>query len=213
MTEYEEKLQELNEKVMRLEYELEEKNSEVLRLKKDNERLYESVKQSTEQAALYKTELESELKFYSEKIADLAKEKAKISEALDILKIDFERYKTVYETVSEARSDMEKESLKLMDEVRETSMDAVTVIEYVLRDIRKMKFDLDNMSKAENTSESDVDDEIQLMIDLLNKHIAYLSTIRSGFYKINNIQEYESSFDDLSLSRVEAKLVEGNYVD
>ena len=32
MSEYDEKLQELNEKVMRLEYELEEKNSEILTL-------------------------------------------------------------------------------------------------------------------------------------------------------------------------------------
>ena len=213
MSEYEEKLQELKEKVMRLEYELEEKNSEILRLKKDNEHLYESVKQSVDQAGMYKTELENDKKFYSEKVAELAKEKAKLSEEVDVLKVDFEKYKTIYNTVTEAKADMKKQSLKLMDEVREQSMDAVTVIEYVLRDIAKMKLDMDNMSRAEKKEQSDVDDEIQLMIDLLNKHTEYLGTIKSGFYKINNIREYESSYDDLSLTRSDAKIVDGNYVD
>ena len=51
------------------------------------------------------------------------------------------------------------------------------------------------------------------MIDLLNRHNTYLTTIKSGFYKINNIQEYENSFDDLSLVRNDTKIVNGNYVD
>lgn len=213
MSEYDEKLQELQEKVMRLEYELEEKNSEILTLKRDNSRLYESVKQSVDQAGMYKTELENDRKFFGEKVAELAKEKAKLSEELDVLKVDFEKYKTIYNTVTEAKAEMKKQSLKLMDEVRETSMDAVTVIEYVLKDISKMKLDMDNMSRSENKEQSDVDEEIQLMIDLLNKHIAYLGTIKSGFYKINNIQEYENRFDDLSLTRNDSKIVNGNYVD
>ena len=213
MSEYDEKLQELNEKVMRLEYELEEKNSEILTLKKDNTRLYDSVKQSVNQSGMYKTELENDRKFYGEKIAELAKEKASLSEKLDVLKGDFEKYKTIYDTVTEARADMKKQSLKLMDEVRETSMDAVTIIEYVLKDISKMKLDMDNISKSESSDQKDVDEEIQLMIDLLNKHIAYLGTIKSGFYKINNIQENENRFDDLSLTRDDSKIVNGNYVD
>ncbi len=213
MSEYEDKLQELNEKVMRLEYELEEKSSEILRLKKDNSRLYESVKQSVDQAGMYKTELENDKKFYSEKIAELAKDKAKLSEEIDILKVNFEKYRTIYDTVTEAKAEMKKQSLQLMDEVREKSMDAVTVIDYVLRDIAKMKLDMDNMSKQENPEQNDVDEEIQLMIDLLNKHTSYLGIIKSGFYKVNNIQEYNNSFDDLSLTRSDEKLVNGNYVD
>ena len=66
---------------------------------------------------------------------------------------------------------------------------------------------------AENTHQDDLDEEISLMIDLLNKHTTYLTTIKSGFYKINNIQEYDNSFDDLSLVRSSTKLVNGNYVD
>ena len=213
MMEYEEKLQELNEKVMRLEYELEEKNSEILSLKKDNARLYESVKQSMDQAGMYKTELENDKKFYSERVAALAKEKAELSEELDVLKVDFEKSDMIYRTVTEAKAEMKKENLKLMDEVRETSMDAVTVIEFVQKDIAKMKLDLDNMANSDNKTAEDVNDEIQLMIDLLNKHNEYLGTIKSGFYKINNIQEYESRFDDLSLTRDDTKLVDGNYVD
>ncbi|MBQ3970177.1 MAG: hypothetical protein II685_06825 [Clostridia bacterium] len=213
MLEYEEKLQELKEKVIRLEYEIEEKNSEILTLKRDNSRLYESVKQNVDHAGMYKTELENDKKFYTEKVAALAKEKAELSEKLDVLTVDFDKYKTIYDTVTQAKAEMKKESLKLMDEVRETSMDAVTVIDYVLHDIAKMKLDLDNMSKAESKSQGDLDEEIQLMIDLLNKHINYLGTIKKGFYKINNINEYSSSFDDLSLNRTETKIVDGNYVD
>lgn len=213
MSEYENELQELKEKVMRLEYELEEKNSEMLRLKKDNSRLYESVKDSVNHAGMYKTELENDKKFYTERISELAKEKAKLSEEIDVMKVDFDKQKMIYNTVTEAKAEMKKLSLKLMDEVREKSMDAVTVIEYVLKDIAKMKLDMDNMSRQDDPSQDDVEDEIQLMIDLLNKHSAYLGTIKSGFYKINNIKEYDNSFDDLSLSRSSSKLENGNYVD
>lgn len=213
MLEHEEKLQELQERVMRLEYELEEKNSEMLSLKKDNARLYESVKQSVDQAGMYKTELENNEKFYSDKVSRLAEEKAEIAKELDILKVEFEKFDSVYSTVTQAKVDMKKENLKLMDEVRETSMDAVTVIEFVQKDIAKMKLDLDNLSNSENKTAEDVDEEIQLMIDLLNKHNQYLGTIKSGFYKINKIQEYENRFDDLSLTRDNAKIVDGNYVD
>ena len=199
MTEYDDKIQELKERLMQLEFELEEKNSEILALKKENQKLYDGVKQAMDQASMYRTELEKDRVFYGEKIARLAKEKAKLYEELD--------------TVTEAKTQMKKDSMKLMDEVRETSMDAVTMIEYVLKDIAKMKLDLENLSKAENAAQSDIDDEISLMIDLLNKHNTYLTTIKSGFYKINNIQEYEISFDDLSLVRNDNKLVNGNYVD
>ena len=108
---------------------------------------------------------------------------------------------------------MKKESLKLMDEVRETSMDAVTVIEYVVRDIAKMKLDMDNLNRSDSACQQDIKDEITLMIDLLNKHSEYLTSIKKGFYKINNIREYENSFDDLTLVRNASKLVDGSYVD
>jgi len=162
---------------------------------------------------MYKTELENDRKFYSERISEIAKEKARLSEEIDVMKVDFEKNKLIYKTVTEAKAEMKKLSLKLMDEVREKSMDAVTVIEYVLKDIAKMKLDMDNMSRFEDPAQSDIQEEIQLMIDLLNKHSAYLGTIKSGFYKINNIREYDSSFDDLSLSRSSAKLENGSYVD
>ncbi len=213
MTESEYKLQELQEKVMQLEFELEEKKSEILTLKKENAKLYESVKQSMDQASMYRTELEKDRVFYGEKIAQLAKEKAKLYEELDILKVEFEKTDRIFSTVTEAKTQMRKDSMRLMDEVRETSMDAVTMIEYVLKDIAKMKLDLENLAKAESTDQADLDEEISLMIDLLNKHTTYLTTIKSGFYKINNIQEYDNSFDDLSLVRSGTKLVNGNYVD
>ena len=213
MTEYDDKIQELKERLMQLEFELEEKNSEILALKKENQKLYDGVKQAMDQASMYRTELEKDRVFYGEKIARLAKEKAKLYEELDILKVEFEKTDRIFSTVTEAKTQMKKDSMKLMDEVRETSMDAVTMIEYVLKDIAKMKLDLENLSKAENAAQSDIDDEISLMIDLLNKHNTYLTTIKSGFYKINNIQEYENSFDDLSLVRNDNKLVNGNYVD
>lgn len=213
MTEADYKLQDMKEKIMQLEFELEEKKSEILTLKKENAKLYESVKQSMDQASMYRTELEKDRVFYGEKIAQLAKEKSKLYEELDILKVEFEKTDRIFSTVTEAKTQMRKDSMRLMDEVRETSMDAVTMIEYVLKDIAKMKLDLENLSKAENTNQDDLDEEISLMIDLLNKHTTYLTTIKSGFYKINNIQEYDNSFDDLSLVRSSTKLVNGNYVD
>ncbi len=213
MTEADYKLQDMKEKIMQLEFELEEKKSEILTLKKENAKLYESVKQSMDQASMYRTELEKDRVFYGEKIAQLAKEKSKLYEELDILKVEFEKTDRIFSTVTEAKTQMRKDSMRLMDEVRETSMDAVTMIEYVLKDIAKMKLDLENLSKAENTHQDDLDEEISLMIDLLNKHTTYLTTIKSGFYKINNIQEYDNSFDDLSLVRSSTKLVNGNYVD
>ena len=213
MTESEYKLQELQEKVMQLEFKKKKKKSEILTLKKENAKLYESVKQSMDQASMYRTELEKDRVFYGEKIAQLAKEKAKLYEELDILKVEFEKTDRIFSTVTEAKTQMRKDSMRLMDEVRETSMDAVTMIEYVLKDIAKMKLDLENLAKAESTDQADLDEEISLMIDLLNKHTTYLTTIKSGFYKINNIQEYDNSFDDLSLVRSGTKLVNGNYVD
>ena len=76
-----------------------------------------------------------------------------------------------------------------------------------------MKLDMDNLGRCENPAQDDIKDEIAIMIDLLNKHSEYLSSIKKGFYKINNIREYENSFDDLTLVRNSAKLVDGTYVD
>ena len=213
MSAYDEKLDTLKEEKLRLQYELEDVKQKMLILKKENAKLYDSVKQSMEQASMYKTELERDRVFYEEKIAELAKEKAELSKNLDILKVEVQKNDRIYTTVTEAKTEMKKESLKLMDEVRETSMDAVTVIEYVVRDIAKMKLDMDNLGRSENPAQDDIKDEIAIMIDLLNKHSEYLSSIKKGFYKINNIREYENSFDDLTLVRNSAKLVDGTYVD
>ncbi|MBQ2604260.1 MAG: hypothetical protein VZR27_06045 [Acutalibacteraceae bacterium] len=213
MSAYDEKLEALNEEKLRLQYELEDIKQKMLSLKKDNAKLYDSVKQSMEQASMYKTELERDRVFYEEKIAELAKEKSELAKDLDILKVEVQKNDRIYSTVTEAKTEMKKESLKLMDEVRETSMDAVTVIEYVVRDIAKMKLDMDNLNRSDSACQQDIKDEITLMIDLLNKHSEYLTSIKKGFYKINNIREYENSFDDLTLVRNASKLVDGSYVD
>lgn len=213
MSAYDEKLEALNEEKLRLQYELEDIKQKMLSLKKDNAKLYDSVKQSMEQASMYKTELERDRVFYEEKIAELAKEKSELAKDLDILKVEVQKNDRIYSTVTEAKTEMKKESLKLMDEVRETSMDAVTVIEYVVRDIAKMKLDMDNLNRSDSACQQDIKDEVTLMIDLLNKHSEYLTSIKKGFYKINNIREYENSFDDLTLVRNASKLVDGSYVD
>ncbi len=204
---------ELKERVMQLEYEAADRSSELLRLKKENERLYQSVKTSVEQASAFRTELEENKRFYSKRVEELAEEKAELTKKYDIMKTEFERVNGTYTSATQAREEVRRESLELMDKVRETSMDAVTMIDYIQKDIKKLKLDLDNMAKSESTKQSDVDDEIQLMLDLLNTHSTKLAAIRSGFYSVNKIKEYDDPIDDLSLSRSEAKLVDGNYVD
>lgn len=211
--EYEAKVQELEEKVMHLGFELQEKTSEVLTLKKENERLYNDVKEARYQAALFRTELQNELKAYEDELAIRIKEKNAIQEQLDLVAIKVKKYDELDKTISEIKINAGKEALKLMDEAEEKSMDAVTVIEFIQKDISRMKFDLDNLSKAESRSQGDLDEEIQLMIDLLNKHSAYLGNIKSGFYKMNKITEYENTLEDFSLAHRTQKLVDGCYVD
>lgn len=211
--EYEEKLHELNEKVMHLSFELQEKNSEILTLKKENERLYNDVKEARYQAALFRTELQNELKSYEDELALRIKEKNAIQEQLDLVAIKVKKYDELDKTISEIKINAGKEALKLMDEAEEKSMDAVTVIEFIQKDIGRMKLDLDNLSKSESRSQGDIDEEIQLMIDLLNKHNEYLGNIKSGFYKINKITEYENAPEDFSLAHHTQKLVDGSYVD
>lgn len=69
------------------------------------------------------------------------------------------------------------------------------------------------MARSESTSQDDLRDEIQLMLDLLNTHYEKLKTIKSGFYAINKIKEYENPLDDLTLMREQPKIIDGNYVD
>lgn len=204
---------ELKEKIMQLEYEVEDKTGELLRLKKENDRLYKSVKDSVEQASAFRTELEENKRFYMKRIEELAAEKSELSKQLDIIKTEFDRVNSTYSSATQARETVRRESFEQMDRVRETSMDAVTMIDFVQKDLRKLKLDLDNMARSESTKQSDIEDEIQLMLDLINAHCAKLKTIRSGFYAINNITEYDNASDDLSLSREESRLVDGNYVD
>ena len=66
---------EMKERIMQLEYEAADRSSEILRLKKENERLYQSVKQSVEQASSFRTELEENKRFYQKRIEELAKER------------------------------------------------------------------------------------------------------------------------------------------
>ena len=183
---------ELQEKVMQLKYEVEDKTSEVLRLKKENERLYQSVKTSVEQASAFRTELEENKRFYTKRIEELAEEKAKLSKELDVTKAEYDRVNSTYTSATNARDAVRREFIDRMDRVRETSMDAVTMIDYIQKDIKKLKLDLDNMSRSESTTQSDIEDEIQLMLDLLNTHYDKLKTIKSGFYSINKIKEYEN---------------------
>ncbi len=204
---------ELQEKVMQLKYEVEDKTSEVLRLKKENERLYQSVKTSVEQASAFRTELEENKRFYTKRIEELAEEKAKLSKELDVTKAEYDRVNSTYTSATNARDAVRREFIDRMDRVRETSMDAVTMIDYIQKDIKKLKLDLDNMSRSESTTQSDIEDEIQLMLDLLNTHYDKLKTIKSGFYSINKIKEYENPLDDLTLMREQPRLVDGNYVD
>lgn len=204
---------ELKERVMQLEFEAQERSSEILALRKENERLYESVKTSVSQASDFRTELERDKIFYQKRIEELAAGKAELARKLDTLQAEYDRVNSVYSSASSAREAVKRDSLELMDKVRETSMDAVTMIDYICKDINRLKLDLDNMARNDNMKQEDVEEEIQLMLDLLNGHRAKLKTIRSGFYSINNITEYDNSFDDLSLTRAEAKLVDGNYVD
>ncbi|MBQ1546510.1 MAG: hypothetical protein IIZ59_03150 [Clostridia bacterium] len=209
----EHKIQELKERVMQLEFEAQERASEILALRKENERLYESVKTSVSQASDFRTELERDKVFYKKRVEELAAQKAELAQKLDTLQTEYDRVNSVYSSASSAREAVKRDSLELMDKVRETSMDAVTMIDYICKDINRLKLDLDNMARADSTKQEDIEDEIQLMLDLLNTHRAKLKTIRSGFYSINNIKEYDNTFDDLSLTRSAAKLVDGNYVD
>ncbi len=206
-------IDELKERIMQLEYEAADRSGELLRLKKENEKLYASVRESMEQVSFFRTELHNVKDFYEKRLTALADEKSKLHKQLDIITAEFDRINTTYTTVSEARLSAGKESLEMMDRVRETSMDAVTMIDYIDKDIRKLKLDLFNMSKAEGTAQNDVDDEIQLMLDLLNTHSAKLAAIKSGFYSINKITLYDNANDDLTLTREAAKLVDGSYVD
>ena len=191
----------------------EKRTSELLRLKKENERLYGSVKTSVEQASAFRTELEENKKFYSKRIEELAGEKAELSKELDVTKAEFDRVNSTFTSASNARETVRREFLERMDNVRETSMDAVTMIDYIQKDIKKLKLDLDNMARSESTSQDDLRDEIQLMLDLLNTHYEKLKTIKSGFYAINKIKEYENPLDDLTLMREQPKIIDGNYVD
>lgn len=211
--EYEEVVQELNEKIMRLQYELEDVRSRELALKKENERLYGDVKEARCQAALFRTELQNELKIYEDELALRIKEKTALQEQLDLAAVKVKKYDELEKTVSEIKINAGRQATKLMDEAEEKSMDAVTVIDFIQKDIAKMKFDLENFSRGESKSQSELDEEIQLMIDLLNGHVEYLKKIRSGFYKMNNIAEYENTPEDFSLAHRKPKLKEGSYVD
>lgn len=204
---------ELKERIMQLEYESADKASELLRIKKDNERLYKSVKSSVEQACAFRTEMEENKRYYTKRVEELASEKAELTKKLDVMKTEFERVNGTYSSATQAREAVRKESMELMDDVREKSMDAVTMIEFIRKDIKRLKLDLDNMARAESTTQDDVRDEIQLMLDLLNTHYDKLGTIKSGFYALNKITEYDSAPDELTLSRDEPKIVDGNYVD
>lgn len=211
--EYEEAVRELNEKVLRLEYEIEEKTSRELALKKEKERLYNDIREARSQAALFRTELQNELKIYEDELALRIKEKNALQEQLDLAAIKVKKYDQLESTVSEIKINASRDATKLMDEAEEKSMDAVTVIDFIQKDIAKMKFDLENLSRNQSKSQSDIDEEIQLMIDLLNGHVEYLKGIKSGFYKIHNIEEYENSPEDFSLAHRTPKLKEGSYVD
>lgn len=215
MTEYEyrEKLREQNEQIMQLKYELEEKTSDVLTLKKENERLYNDVKEARYQAALFRTELQNELKSYEDELALRIKEKNALQEQLDLAAIKVKKFDELGKTVSEIKINARQESMKLMDEAEEMSMDAVTVIEFIQKDISRMKYDLENLSRDESRSRDSLDEEIQLVIDLLNKHSEYLGQIKSGFYRINKITEYENAPEDFSVAHKPPRIVDGTYVD
>ncbi|MBQ1388370.1 MAG: hypothetical protein IIY78_01965 [Clostridia bacterium] len=206
-------IEELKERIMQLEYEAADRSSELLRLRKENERLYQSVRESMEQVSVFRSELHNVKAFYDKRLRELAEEKAKTQMQLDVTSAEFDRINSTFTTVSEEKNNSRRESLKKMDAVRETSMDAVTMIDYIDKDIRKLKLDLFNMSKDQNTTQQDIEDEIQLMLDLLNEHSAKLAAIKSGFYSINNITMYDNTLDDLTLTRNTAKLENGNYVD
>lgn len=213
INEYEELIAELNEKNLQLEYEVSEKTSQVLTLKKENERLYNDVKEARYQAALFRTELQNGTRIYEEELERRIKEKNALQEQLDLTAIKVKKYDEMEKTVSEIKIKAGQDAVRLMDEAEEKSMDAVTVIEFIQKDIGRLKLDLENISRNPNADKSDLDEEIALMTDLLNRHIEYLKNIKSGFYKMNNITEYEDTPEDFSLAHRVPKIKEGNYVD
>lgn len=213
INEYGEYVKDLDEKILHLEYEVSEKTSEILRLKKDNERLYNDVKEARYQAALFRTELQNGTRIYEEELERRIKEKNALQEQLDLTAVKVKKYDELEKTVSEIKINASQNAVKLMDEAEEKSMDAVTVIEFIQKDIGRLKFDLENLSKNSNADKSDVDEEISLMTDLLNRHLDYLKSIKSGFYKMHNITEYENTPEDFSLAHRTPKIKEGNYID
>lgn len=213
INEYEELIAELNEKNLQLEYEVSEKTSQVLTLKKENERLYNDVKEARYQAALFRTELQNGTKIYEEELERRIKEKNALQEQLDLTAIKVKKYDEMEKTVSEIKIKAGQDAVRLMDEAEEKSMDAVTVIEFIQKDVGRLKLDLENISRNPNADKSDLDEEIALMTDLLNRHIEYLKNIKTGFYKMNNITEYEDTPEDFSLAHHAPKIKEGNYVD
>lgn len=215
MTEYEMQtiIDEQKEKILQLQYEIEEKTSSELTLKKENERLYADVKEARYQAALFRTELQNELKIYEDELALRIKEKNDIQTQLDLAAVKVKKFDELEKTVSEIKINADRAAVKLMDEAEEKSMDAVTVIDFIETDIGRMKLDLENFSHNPNITQTDLDEEISLMTDLLNKHLTYLKQIKSGFYKMNKIEEYENAPEDFSLAHRGPKLKDGSYVD
>ncbi|MDE7389624.1 MAG: hypothetical protein K2M82_01585 [Lachnospiraceae bacterium] len=129
--EYEELAAEQKEKILQLQYEIEERTSRELTLKKENERLYRDVKEARYQAALFRTELQNELKIYEDELALRIKEKNELQEKLDLTAVKVKKYDELEKTLSEIKLNAQRDATKLMDEAEEKSMDAVTVIDFI----------------------------------------------------------------------------------
>ncbi len=204
---------ELKEEILKLRYEAQESSRRELLLKKENEKLYADLKDARYHQALFQTELESRAKLYEEELDRQIQEKNELQSKLDKAAVKVKLYDTLDKTVTQLRQDAQRKADRLMDETQEKSMDAVTVIDFIREDIGRMKLDIENLTRSESATKEQLDEEAALMIDLLNSHLAYLQKIKSGFYSMHGIEEYENTPEDFSVANRRPMIKNGSYVD
>ncbi len=206
-------LEELREELLKLKYEAQAAAERELSLKKENEKLYADLKDARYHQALFQTELENRAKLYEEELDRLIKEKNELQSQLDKAAVKVKLYDALDKTVTQLRQDAQRKADRLMDETQEKSMDAVTVIDFIRDDICRMKLDLENFVRSESSTKEQLDEEAALMTDLLNRHLEYLQKIKSGFYSMHGIEEYENAPEDFSVANRRPVIKNGSYVD
>lgn len=137
-------------------------------------------------------------------IANYLKEKQEMQAQMEALSHQSKKYEEVRASLKRIRMNAEMEAFRMVEEAKEQSMDAISVVDDVAREIHIFKEDIKQLREDIHIGPDTAEDRLNALYYTLENYMDKLTGIKERFYAAHHIPA-EEGYDYMDIVGSEAK--------